>query len=74
MRGAEVGQIRDDHVVTQRPRLRDDLTIGVEHHRVAGADLIVVRADAVAEEQKHAVVVRPARQPAHEPRPALGAD
>src|SRR2546426_2776948 len=39
----------------------------------AGADLIVVRADAVAEQQEHAVVVRPTREPAHEPRPALGA-
>src|SRR3989442_1543808 len=32
---------------------------------------MVVRADAVAEQQEHAVVVRPAREPAHEPRPAL---
>src|SRR5947208_16806286 len=46
--------------------------IGVEYHRVAGPYLIVVRADAVREQQEHAVVVRPTREPAHEPRPALG--
>ena len=46
--------------------------MGVEHHRVAGPYLIVVRADAVREQQEHAVVVRPTREPAHEPRPALG--
>src|SRR5206468_7626470 len=48
------------------------VTIRVEHHRVAGADLVVVRADAVREQQEHAVVVRPTREPAHEPCPPLG--
>src|SRR5262249_58607961 len=52
--------------------LGDHLTIGVEHHRVAGADLVVVGTDAVAEQQEHAVVVGSTRKPAHEPTSPLG--
>src|SRR2546423_6608040 len=64
-------QIGDYHRVFARPRLSDDATVRVEHHGIAGSNLIVVRPDSVAEDQEHSIVVRSARQPPHQPASSL---
>jgi hypothetical protein len=46
--------------------------IGLSKRKHAGADLVVIDAYAVAENEEHAVVVRAGRQPAHQPGSALG--
>src|SRR5690606_28082212 len=63
-------EVRHDHRVSRLGRFDEDAAIRVEDHRVAGADLVVVDADPVAEDQEQAVVMRATRQPAHEPAAA----
>src|SRR5690625_451843 len=60
-------QIPDDHIVGGFPGLCDDASITVDKHRIARSHLIIINSHSVAEDQEHAVVVGPGRQPAHEP-------
>src|SRR6188474_2302776 len=60
-------EIRNDHVIAGLPRLGKNAAVGIENHRVAGADFVVIHPDAVAENEEESVVVRAARQPAHQP-------
>src|ERR1043166_1855030 len=67
-RSVELG---NDHVIAGLPRLGEQAAEGSENHRVAGADFVVIHPDAIAENEEEAVVVRAARQPAHQPAAAL---
>ena len=61
---------------TSSPRacdLGEDLAERVEDHRAARLDRVVVHADRVGEHVVDAVLVRPGRQPAHQPAAPLGA-
>src|SRR4051812_36015635 len=49
-------EFRDNHRIVRRPRLGEDSPIWIENHRVARANLVVVHAHAVAEDQKDSVV------------------
>src|SRR5690606_2803843 len=69
---AEAGvEVCDDQVVPCPTGFADDPAVAVEDHRVAGSHFVVVGADAVAEHQEQAVVVRPRREPAHQPAAAF---
>src|SRR5207237_5494521 len=64
-------EIGYNHIVADRPRLADDPAIAIDDHCIAGADFIVVPADAVGEHQEHSVVVGPRGKPPHQPTAAL---
>ncbi len=66
--GVEVG---DDHRVFGLPGLGENASVWIEDHRVAGANLVVVHAHAIAEDDEHSVVVRAGGQPAQQPAAAL---
>src|SRR5205085_1956945 len=53
------------------PGFGEDAPVGVEDHGFAGANLIVIHTDAVAEDKEQAVVMGATGQPAHEPAAAF---
>jgi len=64
-------EVGDDHRVGSFPGLDEKAAIGVENHRVARANLVVIHAQAVAENEEQAVVVRAPGQPAQQPPASL---
>src|SRR5688572_28793163 len=60
-------EIGHDHVVADSLGFADDAAVTVDDHGVAGADFVVILADAIGKNEEHAVVVGPRRQPTHQP-------
>src|SRR5262249_33730631 len=63
------GRKRD--VIAEEPALGDYVTEGIDHHRAAILELVVIHADGVGKDNVNAIVIGPGRQPLHQPAPAL---
>ncbi|MNW69473.1 hypothetical protein D3C74_484900 [compost metagenome] len=50
-------EVGDYHLIFRRPGFRQDTTIGIEDHRVAGTHFVVITPHAVAEQNKQAIVM-----------------
>src|SRR5579875_3234565 len=67
-------KVRDHHIVARFRSLSQDAAVRINDHRIARANLVVINAYAVAEDQKNAVVVRAAGKPSHQPATAFWAE
>src|SRR4029434_1552973 len=64
-------QVSNDQCVFGLRRLGESAAVRIQNHGVAGANLVVVHADTVAEDEKQAVIVCATGQPPHQPAAAL---
>ena len=67
--GVEIG---DDHLIGGAARLGENPAVGIEDHGIAGANLVIIDTDAIAEEEEEPIVVGAGRQPAHKPASSFG--
>ncbi|MOA70030.1 hypothetical protein D3C78_1986020 [compost metagenome] len=54
-------KFRRDHLIFRRPGFRQNTAIGVEDHRIAGANFVVIAAHTIAEQNKKAIVMSASR-------------
>ena len=45
-------EVGNDHVIIGLPGLNDRSSVGIEYHRVPGPDLIIIKTDSVAIDEK----------------------
>jgi len=65
-------QISHHQGIFSLPGLGEDLPVGIEDQGVPRSYFVVIQAHSIGKDKKHAVVMSPGGEPAHQPLPPLG--